>query len=180
MLVFTMEVQDLMDSENEHKATFVITIGNDKIEGTVIERRGEKVRVGLTAPDHIAIHREAVFNKVLKDVREIIELAQTRDYLKRLLEKYMDAVTEVNQANIVLAAAIRQRNDRLDIIKEELLKEKISEMRDPVEATKTLISTWCSTVEMVARTIAEVFNMDEDKALKLAKEAKQESNGNQS
>jgi len=45
----------------------IIIDGDSKIVVEIVDIRGDKVRVGITAPDHIKIHREEVFNKVLEE-----------------------------------------------------------------------------------------------------------------
>jgi carbon storage regulator len=44
----------------------VITIGDD-IRITVTEIRGDKVRIGVDAPRHIAVHRQEVYEAIQKD-----------------------------------------------------------------------------------------------------------------
>jgi carbon storage regulator len=43
-----------------------ILIGSD-IEITVVEIRGEKVRIGITAPLDVAVHRREVFERILSE-----------------------------------------------------------------------------------------------------------------
>ena len=40
-----------------------ITIGND-VTVTVLGVSGNQVRLGTSAPDHVAIHREGVYNRI--------------------------------------------------------------------------------------------------------------------
>lgn len=42
-----------------------IMIGDD-IEVTIVDIRGEKVRLGISAPNHIAIHRKEVYEAILR------------------------------------------------------------------------------------------------------------------
>lgn len=46
-----------------------IMIGDD-IEVTVVDIRGDKVRLGLTAPKAIAVHRKEVYERIQKEKRE--------------------------------------------------------------------------------------------------------------
>ena len=40
---------------------------DDNIEITVVDVRGEKVRLGITAPAHIAVHRKEVYEAIKKE-----------------------------------------------------------------------------------------------------------------
>ena len=48
------------------KAGQSIMIG-DEIVVTVLETKGNQVRLGLTAPIDVAVHREEIFNKIQKE-----------------------------------------------------------------------------------------------------------------
>lgn len=43
-----------------------IIIGND-IEITIVDVRGEKVRLGINAPSHIPVHRKEVYEAMLRE-----------------------------------------------------------------------------------------------------------------
>lgn len=43
-----------------------IIIGDD-IEITVVDIRGEKVRLGITAPSHISVHRKEVYEAIKRE-----------------------------------------------------------------------------------------------------------------
>lgn len=45
----------------------VIKIGDD-IEITIVDIRGDKVRVGVNAPEEVPVHREEVYNKIQRDL----------------------------------------------------------------------------------------------------------------
>lgn len=45
-----------------------IMIGDD-IEITVVDLRGDKVRLGISAPKHVAVHRKEVYDSVQKEGR---------------------------------------------------------------------------------------------------------------
>lgn len=43
-----------------------IIIGDD-VEITVVDIRGEKVRLGISAPSHIAVHRKEVYEAIKRE-----------------------------------------------------------------------------------------------------------------
>ena len=43
-----------------------IIIGDD-IEITVVDIRGEKVRLGITAPSHVSVHRKEVYDAIKRE-----------------------------------------------------------------------------------------------------------------
>ena len=45
-----------------------IMIG-DEIEITVVDIRGDKVRLGITAPTHISVHRKEVYDAIQRENR---------------------------------------------------------------------------------------------------------------
>ena len=45
-----------------------IVIGDD-VEITIVGIQGEKVRLGINAPPHIAIHRKEVYDSIVRDQR---------------------------------------------------------------------------------------------------------------
>ena len=49
-----------------------ITIGED-ITLTVVEIRGDKVRLGISAPTHIPVHRREVYDLIQKEKNEHTE-----------------------------------------------------------------------------------------------------------
>jgi carbon storage regulator len=52
----------------------VVRIGDD-IQVYVIEIRGDKVRLGFTAPPGVSIHREEIYNKIKESNAEDCSLA---------------------------------------------------------------------------------------------------------
>ena len=51
-----------------------IMIGDD-IELTVVDVRGEKVRLGITAPAHVPVHRKEVYEAIKREQRASAEAA---------------------------------------------------------------------------------------------------------
>ena len=45
-----------------------IMIG-DNIKVTIVDIRGEKVRIGISAPNHLAVHRKEVYDAMLREDR---------------------------------------------------------------------------------------------------------------
>ena len=43
-----------------------IMIGDD-VEITIVDIRGDKVRLGINAPAHIAVHRKEVYESILRE-----------------------------------------------------------------------------------------------------------------
>lgn len=52
------------------KINEVITIGND-IKILVVDIRSDKVRVGITAPRTVAVHREEVYDSINRELAQI-------------------------------------------------------------------------------------------------------------
>lgn len=59
-----------------------IIIGDD-VRITVVDIRGDKVRLGVTAPRHVKVHRQEVFEAIQRENREAASLAA--DALRPLL-----------------------------------------------------------------------------------------------
>ncbi|HEY3242056.1 MAG TPA: carbon storage regulator CsrA [Phycisphaerae bacterium] len=50
-----------------------IMIGDD-IQITVVDIRGDKVRLGISAPSHIPVHRKEVYDAIQRENREAAQL----------------------------------------------------------------------------------------------------------
>lgn len=53
-----------------------IMIGDD-IELTVVDIRGDKVRIGIKAPSKIAVHRKEVYEAIKRENEQAARIAQT-------------------------------------------------------------------------------------------------------
>jgi carbon storage regulator len=54
-----------------------IIIGND-VELTVVDIRGDKVRLGIKAPSHIAVHRKEVYDAIMKENEQASKIRDDR------------------------------------------------------------------------------------------------------
>ena len=64
-----------------------IMIGDD-IEITVVDIRGDKVRLGISAPTSVSVHRKEVYDAIKREMREasqvnLEDLADADNKLKR-------------------------------------------------------------------------------------------------
>ena len=57
-----------------------IMIGDD-VEITVVDIRGDKVRLGITAPPHIAVHRKEIYDAIRREKQASGEAEPTVDSL---------------------------------------------------------------------------------------------------
>jgi carbon storage regulator len=64
-----------------------IVIGDD-VEITIVDIRGEKVRLGITAPPHVAVHRKEVYEAIKRESEAAGEGGNgTRGHVKSLAMK---------------------------------------------------------------------------------------------
>ena len=52
-----------------------IMIGDD-IELTVVDIRGDKVRIGINAPTHVAVHRKEIYDAIKQENRQAAGLTK--------------------------------------------------------------------------------------------------------
>jgi len=43
-----------------------IVVGNELIDVTIVDIRGDKVRLGITGSSNVAVHREEVYNAIVR------------------------------------------------------------------------------------------------------------------
>ena len=67
-----------------------IIIGDD-VEVTIVDVRGDKVRLGITAPRNIPVHRREVYEAIQREKREKLEKSQKdeKEAEKQLIEKVL-------------------------------------------------------------------------------------------
>jgi carbon storage regulator len=53
-----------------------IMIGDD-IEITVVDIRGDKVRLGINAPGHVPVHRKEVYDAIKRENRQAAQISPT-------------------------------------------------------------------------------------------------------
>lgn len=53
-----------------------LIIGNGEIKLTILDVRGNQVRIGIDAPKHITVHREEIFLRIKEETHTIKEPAE--------------------------------------------------------------------------------------------------------
>ncbi|ACL70458.1 carbon storage regulator CsrA [Halothermothrix orenii] len=61
---------------------------DDKIKVKVVEIDGNKIKLGIEAPDDVTIHREEVLKEILKENKQALKQKRVlnRDYTSRIKE----------------------------------------------------------------------------------------------
>ena len=50
--------------------SIIIGDGDDQVEITIVDVRGDKVRLGINAPRHIMVHRKEIYLAIQKEKEE--------------------------------------------------------------------------------------------------------------
>ena len=58
------------------KARQSLTIGND-VTVTILEVRGYQVRLGIEAPKHVPVHRDEIYQRILRERKAAADLAES-------------------------------------------------------------------------------------------------------
>ncbi len=67
------------------RANESIVIGND-IEITVLEVKGDQVKIGISAPKSVPIYRKEIYLQIKEENKEAVESTATDDILKKLFQ----------------------------------------------------------------------------------------------
>jgi carbon storage regulator len=67
------------------RANESIVIGND-IEITVLEVKGDQVKIGISAPKSVPIYRKEIYLQIKEANKEAIESTASDDILKKLFQ----------------------------------------------------------------------------------------------
>jgi carbon storage regulator len=67
------------------KVNETIVIGND-IEITVLEVKGDQVKIGISAPKSVPIYRKEIYLQIKESNKEASESSTTDDILKKLFQ----------------------------------------------------------------------------------------------
>ena len=53
--------------------SIIIGDGDNKVEITIVDVRGDKVRLGIVAPRSISVHRKEVYDAIQREKEELIK-----------------------------------------------------------------------------------------------------------
>lgn len=73
--------------------SIVIGEGDNKVEITIVDVRGDKVRLGIEAPKSISVHRKEIYEAIQrekkdqKDLREKVDEIINNPILKKMYEE---------------------------------------------------------------------------------------------
>jgi carbon storage regulator len=63
-----------------------LMIGDD-VKVTVLEVKGNQVRIGITAPKNVSVHREEIYNRILGETTNVDSLSRENDELTGNIHK---------------------------------------------------------------------------------------------
>jgi carbon storage regulator len=53
--------------------SIVVGDGDDQVEITIVDVRGDKVRLGITAPRHVSVHRKEIYEAIQREKKQAEE-----------------------------------------------------------------------------------------------------------
>ena len=62
-----------------------IIVGND-IEVTILEVKGDQVKIGISAPKSVPIYRKEIYLQIKESNKEAVETTATDEVLKKLFQ----------------------------------------------------------------------------------------------
>ena len=81
-----------------------IMIGDDT-ELTIIDIRGDKVRIGIKAPSHVPVHRKEIYDAIKEENEQAMSLAEPS------LSSLRPGALRVSSASGLSAARVKPRQD---------------------------------------------------------------------
>jgi carbon storage regulator len=86
-----------------------IMIG-DEIELTVVDIRGDKVRLGIRAPGHVAVHRKEVYEAIKRENEQAARLAESGGLQSHSLPTLAGRVGRLRGRGSIAAARVIEPN----------------------------------------------------------------------
>ncbi len=59
--------------------SIIIGEGDDKVEITIVDVRGDKVRLGITAPREISVHRKEIYEAIQREKEQAAKEQAAKD-----------------------------------------------------------------------------------------------------
>ena len=81
--------------------TIVIGEGDSKVEITIVDIRGDKVRLGITAPRSISVHRKEIYDAIQKEKKDNDK--QMDDAIQKMDDANQEAMNVAMQEEIEFA-----------------------------------------------------------------------------
>lgn len=72
---------------------------NNNIEITVLEVKGEQVKLGITAPKEVPVYRKEVYVQIQESTKEAVATASL-DALKQLFQQYKSHKSAIMKKNV--------------------------------------------------------------------------------
>jgi len=73
-----------------------IMIG-DEVEITIVDVRGDKVRLGITAPKHIPVHRREIYDAIQREKAQAAQKDQQKESTQAAVEAVPPKVEQLEQ-----------------------------------------------------------------------------------